>query len=85
MILTDYFLSTPDLQWRLAKQAGVQHAVVRLPEEEAFDMPDPARLPSDLRQKGFARLSSSRCPTASTTTSSAQMLCAMLQLKRSFK
>ncbi len=44
MILTDYFLSTPDLQWRLAKQAGVRHAVVRLPEDEAFDMTDPAHI-----------------------------------------
>ena len=44
MILTDYFLSTPDLQWQLAKQVGVQHAVVRLPEDEAFDMTNPAHI-----------------------------------------
>lgn len=38
MILADYFLSQPDLQWELAKQVGVNHAVVRLPETDAFDM-----------------------------------------------
>ena len=44
MILTDYFLSEPSLAWQLAKQAGVRHAVVRLPEDEAFDMTDPAHI-----------------------------------------
>lgn len=33
MILTDYFRSTPSVQWKLAKQIGVNHAVVRLPED----------------------------------------------------
>lgn len=38
MILSDYFLSSPSLQWQLAKQLGVNHAVVRLPEDPEFDM-----------------------------------------------
>lgn len=38
MILSDYFLSTPGIQWQLAKQLGVSHAVVRLPEDPEFDM-----------------------------------------------
>lgn len=44
MILTDYFLSEPSLAWQLAKQVGVRHAVVRLPEDQAFDMTDPAHI-----------------------------------------
>lgn len=40
MILADYFLSQPDLQWKLVKQIGVNHAVVRLPETDDFDMTD---------------------------------------------
>lgn len=38
MILTDYFLSKPDRQWLLAKQLGVNHATVRLPETPDFDV-----------------------------------------------
>lgn len=38
MILSDYFLSAPSLQWKLAKQLGVNHGVVRLPENPEFDM-----------------------------------------------
>ena len=37
MILTDYLLSTPDIQWEMARQVGVSHATVRLPETEDFD------------------------------------------------
>ena len=37
MILTDYFESKPNRQWELAKQVGVNHAVVRLPETPDFD------------------------------------------------
>lgn len=44
MILSDYFLSQPSLQWQLAKQLGVEHAVVRLPEDPAFDMTDPTHI-----------------------------------------
>lgn len=44
MILSDYFLSQPSLQWQLAKQLGVEHAVVRLPETPEFDMTDPAHI-----------------------------------------
>lgn len=44
MILADYFLSTPDLQWQRSKQVGVNHAVVRLPEDRGFDITDPGHI-----------------------------------------
>ena len=40
MILTDYFLPEPGLQWRYAKQAGVNHGVLRLPETPDFVLDD---------------------------------------------
>lgn len=40
MILTDYFRSTPDVTWDFALQSGVRHGVIRLPEDEAFDLTD---------------------------------------------
>ncbi|MBQ8357028.1 MAG: mannonate dehydratase [Clostridia bacterium] len=40
MILTDYFRSERDLTWDFAKQCGVRHGVIRLPEDEAFDVCD---------------------------------------------
>ncbi len=40
MILTDYFRSKKDLTWDLAKQCGVNHGVIRLPEQELFDLTD---------------------------------------------
>lgn len=40
MILTDYFTCTHDLTWDYAKQCGVQHGVIRLPEDNAFDITD---------------------------------------------
>ena len=40
MLLTDYLRSEPDITWEYAKQCGVKHGVIRLPEEEAFDMTD---------------------------------------------
>ena len=42
MILTDYFRSTPDATWEFALQSGVRHGVIRLPEDEAFDLTDPS-------------------------------------------
>ncbi len=42
MILTDYFLSKRDLSWDYAKQCGVEHGVIRLPEDGRFDVADPA-------------------------------------------
>lgn len=42
MILTDYFRSTPDATWDFALQSGVKHGVIRLPEEESFDLTDAA-------------------------------------------
>lgn len=44
MILSDYFHSQPSLQWQIAKQLGVEHAVVRLPETPDFDMTDPSHI-----------------------------------------
>ncbi len=38
MILTDYFRSQRDLTWDYAKQCGVDHGVIRLPEEADFDI-----------------------------------------------
>ena len=38
MILTDYFLPKHDIMWDFAKQCGVEHAVVRLPEDDSFDI-----------------------------------------------
>ncbi len=40
MLLTDYFRSTPDRTWDFAKQCGVNHGVIRLPEDDAFDLTD---------------------------------------------
>ena len=40
MILTDYFKSERDITWDYAKQCGVEHAVIRLPETSAFDITD---------------------------------------------
>ncbi len=42
MLLTDYFLSDINIQWDYAKQCGVNHAVVRLPETSDFDLTDAA-------------------------------------------
>lgn len=40
MILTDYFKSRHDLTWDYAKQCGVEHGVIRLPEDNYFDIID---------------------------------------------
>lgn len=40
MILADYFKSEKDLTWDYAKQCGVEHGVIRLPETEEFDITD---------------------------------------------
>ena len=40
MLLTDYFRSTPDVTWDYAKQSGVNHGVIRLPETKDFDLTD---------------------------------------------
>lgn len=40
MILTDYFRSVPDAAWDIARQSGVTHGVIRLPEDDAFDLTD---------------------------------------------
>ena len=37
MLLTDYLRSTRDPSWDIARQCGVRHAVIRLPEDGAFD------------------------------------------------
>ncbi|HHU02019.1 MAG: mannonate dehydratase [Christensenellales bacterium] len=38
MILTDYLIPNISSQWRLAKQVGVNHATVRLPDDGSFDV-----------------------------------------------
>lgn len=38
MILTDYFKSNHDMTWDYAKQCGVEHGVIRLPEDAEFDI-----------------------------------------------
>ena len=40
MLLTDYFRSERDLTWDFAKQCGVNHGVIRLPETDDFDICD---------------------------------------------
>jgi len=42
MILTDYFRSTPDATWDFARQSGVKHGVIRLPEDNDFDLTNAA-------------------------------------------
>lgn len=38
MILTDYFRSQPDSTWDIARQCGVTHGVIRLSEDDVFDL-----------------------------------------------
>ena len=40
MILADYFKSQHDANWDIARQCGVRHGVIRLPEDERFDFED---------------------------------------------
>ena len=40
MLLADYFRSTPDAAWDIARQCGVKHGVIRLPEDCGFDLTD---------------------------------------------
>ncbi len=40
MILTDYLRSKRDITWDYAKQCGVNHGVIRLPEDPDFDICD---------------------------------------------
>ena len=40
MLLTDYLRSTRDLTWDMALQCGVRHGVIRLPEDDDFDICD---------------------------------------------
>lgn len=38
MLLTDYFRYPKDSTWDIARQCGVEHGVIRLPEDGAFDL-----------------------------------------------
>ncbi len=38
MILADYFKGHRDIVWDYARQCGVEHGVIRLPEDDAFDV-----------------------------------------------
>ncbi|MFV0414677.1 MAG: mannonate dehydratase [Oscillospiraceae bacterium] len=42
MILTDLFQLPPNIGWQYAAQMGIRHGVVRLPEEESFDLANAA-------------------------------------------
>ena len=42
MILTDYLRSEHDITWDYARQCGVRHGVIRLPETPDFDITNPA-------------------------------------------
>lgn len=42
MLITDFLRNEPDITWEYAKQCGVRHAVIRLPEDPAFEMGNPA-------------------------------------------
>ena len=38
MLLTDYFRYPKDSTWDIARQCGVEHGVIRLPEDGSFDL-----------------------------------------------
>ena len=40
MLLTDYLRSARDITWDFAKQCGVEHGVIRMPEDKDFDITD---------------------------------------------
>lgn len=40
MILTDYLRSERDITWDYARQCGINHGVIRLPESDEFDICD---------------------------------------------
>jgi mannonate dehydratase len=40
MILADYFRSQRDATWDIARQCGISNGVIRLPEDEKFDLTD---------------------------------------------
>ena len=42
MILADYFTSDHNIIWDYARQVGVEHGVIRLPETEDFDVTNPS-------------------------------------------
>ncbi len=44
MLLTDYFRSLPDNTWDMALQCGVRHGIIRLPEDESYDVTDLSQL-----------------------------------------
>lgn len=46
MILTDYFRAEPDLTWDIAACCGVRRGVIRLPEDDDFDVTSAAMLKS---------------------------------------
>ena len=51
MLLTDYFRSRHDATWDIARQCGVRHGVIRLPEDADFDVCSKAHW--DTVHKGF--------------------------------
>ncbi len=57
LILADYFLAEPDIQWRFAAQMGVEHAVGRMPdgymEEYASSYPLLKSMRDKFAENGF--------------------------------
>ena len=60
MILTDYFRSSHDMTWNYAKQCGVEHGVIRLPEDSEFDITDFSHW--EKAYKGFVDFGYVCCP-----------------------
>jgi mannonate dehydratase len=56
MILTDYLLCQPSIQWQYARQLGIEHAVIRLPEDDRFDFADRSHWQAIYQRFGAAGL-----------------------------
>ena len=44
MLYTDYFRSVPDQTWSFARQCGITHGTIRLPEDDNFDVCDESHI-----------------------------------------
>lgn len=67
MILTDYLLCSKSIQWQYAKQMGISHAVIRLPEDSRFDLNDQshwAAIHKEFTDYGFKPIAVEPLPNA---------------------
>lgn len=67
MILTDYFRYPKDSTWDIARQCGVEHGVIRLPETDDFDVTNPAHWQTvydDFKKSGITPLIIEPMPNA---------------------